>query len=85
MRQLARFIEWSDRTVAHLYPRKILDSPPPTFGELDAAIDLVSELYVKYRILVDRTHDALDLLVVDPTWESIFANPLFPSRRDNRP
>jgi hypothetical protein len=55
---------WASKAIAHIDQR---GAKAPTFGELDASIDDVTEIFVRYGFLL--TGNDYDMnLVVDPLW-----------------
>jgi hypothetical protein len=63
MAAFARCEEYADRRVAHLDRRA--PKQVPTYNEVDACIDALDEMYVKYHLLF--TAEAMESLL--PTWQ----------------
>jgi hypothetical protein len=68
---------FADRRVAHRDPR-----PPkriPTYVELDDAIDLLDQLYVKYHLLFHAAWMETLLPTRQYDWQAVFRIPWIPS------
>jgi hypothetical protein len=75
MKESRKVVAWADTNVAHIgSPEDPVEVP--TFGELDAAIDHVSDLFQAYGALLT---DATSILrpVIQPNWKELFTRPLF--------
>jgi hypothetical protein len=51
----------------------------PTYNELDAAIDLVDRLYVKYHLLFHAANMDTTLPTRQYDWQAVFRVPWIPS------
>lgn len=67
---------YADNVVAHV-GRSV---SPPTYVELDAAIDITEEMFVRYSLLLTGSSWILPPVIQDP-WHRTLDRPLFPPRR----
>lgn len=65
--------DYADNVVAHV-GRQV---PSPTWGELDAAIDVTEEMFIRYSLLLTGSSWVLPP-VIPATWRRTFDRPLFP-------
>lgn len=66
-RQTNAVVTWATKTIAHI---DVKVPAPPTFGELDAAIDAVSDVFRRYGLLLTANDYTFDHTIVLPTWET---------------
>jgi hypothetical protein len=66
-------IRWANRSIAHIDLRYAV---PPTFGDIDKAIDHATEVFQRYGGLLTRNHYDMDV-VLDPGWRVPLMRPLF--------
>jgi len=69
-------LPWVNQTLAHLDPR---GRPPMgyTWGDLDRAIDTITEVVKDYYQALTGTLRLVDEPVITPLWRRLFARPLF--------
>jgi len=72
-REARSLILWADRTIAHI---DFQSAPPPTFGDIDRAIDHATEVFQRYGGLLTRNHYDMDI-VLDAAWKVPLMSPLF--------
>ena len=79
LRQVARSCEtFADKRIAHFDTG---DTPkPPTFQELDDALDLVASLLQKYYSIVMASDIAFTTPMIPFNWKKIFEQPWLPPR-----
>lgn len=64
---------WADKRVAHHDQGS--DPSPPTFGEVDTALNAVSEMLQKYHVLVTGDAIAYTTPVIQYNWKRVFEIP----------
>lgn len=76
MRERRTILDWADQTLAHIQIQPI---DIPTFGDLDRAIDHVTDVFQRYGQLLTAQHYAVDQIIEDLNWREALSRPLFPS------
>ena len=85
MKLTSDVIDWADRVIAHSYPREQRPTSTVTYGDLDRAIDHMTDTYNRYRELLSATTIAFEVTAIDPAWVTTFDRPLFPRSRLSLP
>ncbi len=57
----------------------------PTFNDIDAAIDVIGDLFTKYVLLLTAAGYAQLTPVIQHNWKAIFREPWLPPRRSRKP
>jgi hypothetical protein len=63
--EVGKVTRWADKAVAHIDPVR---PTPPSFGNLDAAIDTVAAMYRRYGLLLTGSDQAIDALLLPLGW-----------------
>lgn len=71
---------WADKRIAHHDPGG--EPKPPTFGDLDAALDVLDRMFKKYYLYVTADGIASTVPVIQHDWLAVFEQPwLTPAQR----
>jgi hypothetical protein len=69
-----KIVPWVNRTIAHLDPRGA-PQVSYTWGDLDSAIDLISDIIHDYKAALTNVDTVRDS-VLHPYWREPFTSPL---------
>ena len=76
---------FADRRIAHYDKWSMCAEDVPSFGELDACIDFLSELTKKYWQLFDPGTKDLLVMPLNDCWGEIFRQPFIPANAPYKP